>query len=118
MAVIPKHHNPMGKQDTLDTWRRSGRMSVPSRSGHIIDLIVVRIYECTAVNGQPLDALIEARKTLNEPVKQFGVIWADSPPDRTAYDIPLLWLSESDSGVGDGCECLLFSGADVWALTV
>ena len=34
---------------------------MPSRDGHIIDLIIVRMYETTAVNGLPLDALIEAR---------------------------------------------------------
>jgi hypothetical protein len=100
MAVIPDHTNPMGKQDSLDTWRHTGRISVPSREGHIIDLIIVAIYETTAVNGQPLGLLIDARKTVNDPIKQFGVIFSKNPPDWSQYSIPILWREDGKAGVG------------------
>ena len=100
MAVIPEHSNPVGKQDSLDTWRHSGRISVPSREGHIIDLIIVAIYETTAVNGLPLDLLIEARKTVNDPAKQFGVIFSKNPPNWSQYGIPILWRQEGKAGCG------------------
>ncbi|MEH6519224.1 MAG: hypothetical protein V7742_21300 [Halioglobus sp.] len=97
MTVTAQHITPIGKTDTVDTWRKSMRISVPSRDGHIVGLIIVRMYETTAVNGLPLDLLIDARKTHNDPVKQFGVVFGSSPPDWPAYDIPVLWQRE---GVG------------------
>ena len=100
MAVIPDHTNPMGKQDSLDTWRHTGRISVPSREGHIIDLIIIRIYETTAVNGLPLDLLIDARQTLDKPMLRFGVIFSKHPPNWQSYDIPVLWREEGEAGLG------------------
>ena len=94
MAVIPQHMKPTTRQDCLDTWRKKGRICVPTRDNRIIDLIIVRIYETTAVNGLPLDLLIDARKTLNDPITQFGVIFSDTPPDRSKYDFPILWHHE------------------------
>jgi hypothetical protein len=94
MPAQPEHYNPVGKTDTVDTWRNSMRISVPSRDGYIVDLIIVAIYECTAVNGHPLDLLIEARRTINDPVKQFGVIFGATPPDWADYNIPILWQRE------------------------
>jgi hypothetical protein len=69
-------------------------------AGHIIDLQIVAIYETTAVNGHPLDLLVEAKKTNNDPVKQFGVIFSSSPPDWSAYPMPLLWREDGKAGVG------------------
>ena len=77
MAVIPSHENPIGKQDCVDTWRGHGRMCVPTRGNHIIDVLIVAIYETTAVNGLPLDLLIEAQTAENDPIKQFGVIFSE-----------------------------------------
>ena len=66
----------------------------------MIDLITVAICETTAVNGQPLDLLIDARKTVNDPIKQFGVIFSKNPPDWSQYSIPILWHQEGIDGVG------------------
>jgi hypothetical protein len=100
MTAIAEHHNPVGRADTVDTWRKRDRMPVPTAAGHIIDLQIVVIYETTAVNGQPLDLLVEARKTNNAPVKQFGVIFSENQPDWSVYPMPLLWREDGKAGVG------------------
>jgi hypothetical protein len=100
MTAIAEHYNPIGKAEIIDTWRKRGRMPAPTAAGHIIDLQIVAIYETTAVNGQPLDLLVEAKKTNNAPVKQFGVIFSESPPDWSAYPMPLLWREDGKAGVG------------------
>jgi hypothetical protein len=100
MTELVKHYNPTGKAETLDVWRQRMRMPVPTAGGHILDLRIVTIYETTSVNGQPLDLLIDAQKTKHDPVKQFGVIFSESPPDWSNYRIPVLWHSEGVSGVG------------------
>lgn len=100
MDAVPEHLNPVGMNETLATLRKGMRMPVPSAAGHIIDLRVVAIYETTAVNGQPLSLLISARKTVNDPVKQFGVIFSKYPPDWHNYDIPVLWREDGRAGLG------------------
>lgn len=100
MAELVKHYNPIGKAETLEVWRRRMRMPVPTAAGHILDLRIVAIYETTTINGLPLDLLIDAQKTRNYTVKQFGVIFSESPPDWSSYGIPVLWCSEGGSGVG------------------
>jgi hypothetical protein len=100
MTELVKHHNPIGKTETLEVWRRRMRMPVPTAAGHIVDLRILAIYETSAVNGQPLDLLIDAQKTKNDPVKQFGVIFSEKPPEWSRYDIPVLWRKEGVSGVG------------------
>ena len=75
-------------------------MPVPSAAGQILDLQIVALYETKSVNGQPLDLLIDAQKTRNDPVKQFGVIFSHAPPDWSKYHIPVLWCSEGVPGVG------------------
>ena len=100
MTELVKNYNPIGKAETLDVWRQRMRMPVPTAAGRILDLRIVTIYETTTVNGQPLDLLIGAQKTTNDPVKQFGVIFSESPPDWSKYGIPLLWCSEGVSSVG------------------
>jgi hypothetical protein len=100
MTAIAEHYNPVGKAETVDTWRKRGRMPVPTSEGHIIDLQIVAIYETTAVNSQRLDLLVEARKTNNDPVKQFGVIFSETPPDWSKYSVPVLWRQDGKSGVG------------------
>ena len=100
MTKLVKHFNPIGKTETLKVWRQRMRIPVPTAAGQILDLRIVTIYETTTVNGRPLDLLIDAQKTRNDPVKQFGVIFSESPPDWSKYGIPVLWQSENVSGVG------------------
>jgi len=56
-------------------------MPVPTAEGYISDLRIVAIYETTSVNGLPLNLLIDAQKSKSDPVKQFGVIFSQNPPD-------------------------------------
>ena len=100
MDAVAAHDSPFDKKQTLATWRKRMRMSVPTAEGHIIDLQIVAIYETSKVNGLPLDFLVDARKTRNDPVKQFGVIFSDTPPDRGKYGIPVLWRQKDTSDVG------------------
>lgn len=96
--AVPEHQSPVGKAQCIETWRARRRLSVPSADGGIVDLIIVSIYETTAVDGLPLDALIDAQKTLNDPVKQFGVVFGATPPDWSQYKIPVLWIKDGGSG--------------------
>ncbi|RLA51145.1 MAG: hypothetical protein DRQ65_08215 [Gammaproteobacteria bacterium] len=76
------------------------RMPVPTAEGHISDLQILAIYETTSVNGLPLDLLIDAQKSDSDPVKQFGVIFSENPPDWSRYGIPVLWRREGVEGIG------------------
>lgn len=100
MDSVPAHGSPVGKEQTLATWRKRMRMPVPTGKGHIIDLQIVTIYETSKVNGLPLDFLIDAQKTSNDPVKQFGVVFSDTPPDWEKYGVPVLWRQEGSQDVG------------------
>lgn len=100
MTELVKHANPIGKAETLEVWRQRMRMPVPTADGQILDLRILTIYETTAINGLPLDVLIDAQKTRNDPVKQFGVIFSECPPDWPSYGIPVLWCSDGVPGVG------------------
>ena len=100
MTELVKHFNPTGKAETLKVWRQRMRMPVPTAAGHILDLRIVTIYETITVNGLPLDLLIDAQRSKNDPVKRFGVVFSESQPDRSRYAIPVLWQKEGVSGVG------------------
>ena len=73
MTDTPEHYAPIGKAEILAIWRRRMRIPVPTRDVFIADLRIVAIYETTAVNGEPLDLLIEAQETVSDPVMRFGV---------------------------------------------
>jgi hypothetical protein len=81
MTEIAEHYNPIGKAETLEGWRRRMRMPVPTAEGHVVELRIVAIYETISVNGLPLDLLIDGQKSESDPVKQFGVIFSENPPD-------------------------------------
>jgi hypothetical protein len=100
MTELVKHFNPVGKSETLEVWRRRMRMPVPTSAGDILDVRIINIYETTTINGLPLDLLIDAQKTKSDPVKQFGVIFSESPPDWPKYRIPVLWCMKGGTGVG------------------
>ena len=100
MDAVAAHDSPVGKEQTLATWRKRMRMPVPTGEGRIVDLQILAIYETSKVNGLPLDLLIDAQKTRHDPVKQFGVIFSDTPPEWEKYGMPILWRQESISDVG------------------
>ena len=100
MTIQPEHYNPIGKQDTLDTWRKRMRMPVPTKVCYILDVRIVALYETNSVNGLPLDALIEARITEERSPVQFGAVFGPSPPDWDQYGIPILWIDDRRTNVG------------------
>ena len=100
MTEIAQHFDPVGKAAAIETWRSRMRMPVPTAEGVIMDVHIVAIYETVSVNGLPLDLLVEARKSREHPVRRFGVIFSESPPDWSKYSIPILWRRESVPGVG------------------
>ena len=100
MTAQPQHLQPVGKQDTLDTWRQGMRMPAPTRPGDILEVKILALYETTRVNGLPLDALVEAQATVESNPVRFGVIFSSSPPDWDAYPIPVLWIDVELVGVG------------------
>ena len=64
MASIAAHQKPTSKTDCVDTWKARGRIPVPTKNGNIMELVIVNLFETTAVNGQALDLLVEARATV------------------------------------------------------
>jgi hypothetical protein len=94
--TVAEHHEPIGKAQYLATWRKRMRMAVPTARGTIADVLIVRLFETTAVNRLPLDALIEGQTAINAPVKRFGVLFGPIPPDWPAYGLPVLWICDSD----------------------
>ena len=96
MAVIPSHMRPVTKQDCIDTWRSNERIPGPTRAGKILDMMIVRLYETTTVDGLALDLLVEARATKRAPLKRFGVLFSDKQP-LDDYPIPVLWMRDGEA---------------------
>jgi hypothetical protein len=90
---------PQSKEEWLAKWRNRGRIVLRDKGGNLIDVIIVQLFETTAVNGLPLDFLIAARKTHNDPVHQFGIIFSDAQPEA-GYPIPVLWISKAGTTQG------------------
>lgn len=84
---------PGSRQACLAQWQVGGTIPVLTRVGGILNMRLQRLYECTAVNGLPLDLLIEARASKRAPPKQFGVIFSEQHPGND-YPLPILWLDK------------------------
>ena len=69
--VLPEHYEPIGKAQTLAQWRKRMRMPVPTLAGGIVDLVIEKIYETTSMNRLPLDLLIEAHCTVDDPPRNL-----------------------------------------------
>ena len=84
---------PKSRQACLKDWRVGGEIPVPTRKGGLLNMRLERLFECTAVNGFPLDLLIEARASKRAPTRRFGVIFSASRPAHD-YPLPILWLHD------------------------
>ena len=93
MTDLPLHHQPVTPEECRATWKSRGRIPVPTRKGRIMDMAIERLYECSSVNGLPLDLLLDARASKRAPLKTFGVIFSDRQPVED-YPIPVLWVNE------------------------
>lgn len=90
MPVVPPHIEPDRPRDYLDTWAARGRICVPDRQGAIADILICQLIEGSSEYGQFLDAVIDGRRTINNPIKRFGVRFCDYRPGP--YQIPVLWI--------------------------
>ena len=88
---VPAHTQPHSKTECLSTWKSRRRIPVPTKSGKIIDLLIVHLIEAAAIDGIPIDLVIDARATHRAPMKRFVVVFSnDRPADE--YPIPCLWV--------------------------
>ena len=65
---------------------------MPSKAGGLVGVLIVNLVEASAINGLPLDFLIEGQLTRAEPIRQFGVVFSEEKPQRE-YPIPVLWFT-------------------------
>lgn len=92
---IPAHSRPHTKTECLATWKSRGRIPVPTKSGTIMDILIVHLIEATAIDGIPVDLIIEARATHRAPLKKFAVVFASMQPADN-YPIPTLRICEGE----------------------
>ena len=67
--------------------------TVPTRNGKIMDMLIVHLVEATAIDGIPVDLVVEARATKAAPVKRFALVFHEEQPTED-YPIPTLWVSD------------------------
>lgn len=95
----PGQYQPLVKADYVAYWQRTRTIDVPCRAG-ITCLKIVRLYECSAVDGLPLDVLIRAQTHLAAQQIVFGVVFSDDPPLPHHYPIHLLWRQSESAENG------------------
>jgi hypothetical protein len=66
---------------------------VPTKSGKIIDMLIVHLVEATAIDGIAIDLVVESRARKSGPLKRFAVVFSDKRP-REEYPIPTLWVCD------------------------
>ena len=68
---------------------------MPTKSGKIMDMLIIHMVEATATDGVAVDLVVEARATHRAPVRRFAVVFADKKPTGQ-YPIPTLWCSNGE----------------------
>lgn len=58
-----------------------------------MDMLIVHLVEATAIDGIPVDLVVEARATKAAPVKRFALVFHEEQPTED-YPIPTLWVSD------------------------
>lgn len=64
----------------IDAWRDRGRIPTPSPSGGILDMLIIHLIEVTAIDGMPIDLVVEARASKRAPYKRFAVVFSEQRP--------------------------------------
>ena len=90
---VPAHDQPRTKEQCIASWKSRQRIPVPTKSGKILDMLIVHLVEASAIDGVPIDLVIDARATHRAPIKRFAVVFADYKPSDD-YPIPTLWVSD------------------------
>lgn len=57
-----------------------------------MDLLIVHLTEATAIDGIPIDLVIDARATHSAHLKRFVVVFSEDRPTEE-YPIPCLWVN-------------------------
>ena len=82
---VPAHTQPHTKAECLA--RR--RIPVPTKCGKIMDMLIIHLVKATAIDGIPVDLVLEARANKRGPLKKFAVVFSKSKP-RHEYPVPTL----------------------------
>ena len=93
---VPAHSQPHTKAECLATWKTRRRIPVPTKVGNIMDMLIVHLIEATAIDGVPVDLVVDARATHRAPIKRFAVVFADKKP-ADSFPVPTLWVCD---GIG------------------
>ena len=59
-------------------------------------MLIIHLIEATAIDGMPIDLVVEARASKRAPYKRFAVVFSEQRPDRE-YPIPTLWVRHGQS---------------------
>lgn len=85
---------PSNPTEFIEQVEQRGRIAVPSRNGTILDLLVRSIEHPSIIDGDCVDAVVEAQATVNNPIKKFCLILS-GPARKTS--LPTLWFETIDS---------------------
>jgi hypothetical protein len=96
MSTIPSHEQPTTKKECVDTWRDRRRIPTPSPGGGILDMMIIHLIEATAIDGMPIDLIVEARASKRAPYKRFAVVFSQERPAHV-YPVPTLWVRNGQS---------------------
>ncbi|MEM1154143.1 MAG: hypothetical protein AAGI44_08375 [Pseudomonadota bacterium] len=87
-------------QKCIARWLRDRVIHVRSKSGRALQMRILRLYECSAVDGLALDALLLVRASKRAPAREIGVVFSASKPEHQ-YPIEVFWarLVDNDDSV-------------------
>ena len=59
-------------------------------------MLIIHLIEATAIDGMPIDLVVEARASKRAPYNRFAVVFSEQRPDGE-YPIPTLWVRQGQS---------------------
>ena len=83
---------PDSPRGLIAHWQERGRIPVPTKDGHILDTLIVKLIEGAIIGQARVDALVEAQATKSSEIKKFAVVISPDRPE--ALSIPVLWVSD------------------------
>ena len=90
---VPGYSQRHSKAECLSAWNARRRIPVPGKSGKIMDMMIIHLVEATAIDGVPVDLVIDARVSKRTHGKRFVVVFSDDRPAED-YPLPCLWVRE------------------------
>lgn len=87
-------------QKCIARWLRDRVIHVPGKSGRTLQMRILRLYECSAVDGLALDALLLVRASKRAPAREIGVVFSAFRPQQQ-YPIEVYWARALDNGGAD-----------------